>query len=434
MRRWIFALVPLALVIAGAWLLASVSPEPTRSEVEIPVTLTAQQEVPAQAIMESAAPGRAAVPGAPTLPQATSRSSRELLDACIAELGAALARNYTPRSFDARLATSVAQGGLDRDNGIQDELCRRLSVLRAEDDGAIALLAAARGARGIEQRCPQAIQSALAAATLAAEREHSSSATRQEALRALAALGGYAAVLRIHEQLLSAGDEERAVLRTALASTRDGLALAEILERSLSLEDASLTLCTFSAAQEAIARELRTPGRGNSLASQLEPVLLRALRLRSTQPRVAERALEICTLLGLPVAMDEARRWLEDESLPETLAQQALATLSAGGEAVHSLEWAMQDPRVGVRMRLLMVESALGSRMQDPLRAQVRGMLRDLAQQPGSLGRRALHALGELQEPDDLALLRSIARDGTDPLARAAARTALVRAESEWRR
>lgn len=360
----------------------------------------------------------------------------QTLAACLEELERAFGANYTPRAFDAQLATIVARYGLAQDAAVQAELCARLEAPATDTAGVVRLMALARGAQLAGARGAMALVSARQRAWSAAEGALDRGSQRQEALRGLAALGGIKEVTRLYQMLVEASEADEAPLRTALASVRDGSALAQSLERSLQLGEQRKALLIWGAAEEAVARE--TAGgdatRIRGLQTRLRGALTQTMDQRQRAPALAERALAISQLLDPQQAREQARRWLGDTELSPELRRQAQDALKGGAGGLERLEQALSDPKAGEDARLLAIEGAMHQRMPPALRDSARAFLRDLSQQSGAQGRRALHALATLQDPADLDLLRSIARDGTDPLARAAARNALHRAESEWKR
>ena len=360
----------------------------------------------------------------------------QTLAACLAELERAFDANYSPRAFDAQLASVVARHGLARDAAVQAELCARLEAPATDTAGVVRLLALARGAQLSGARGALALVSARQRAWSAAEGALDRGAQRQEALRGLAALGGIKEVTRLYQLLAEAPEADEAPLRTALASVRDGSALAQCLERSLQLGEQRKALLIWGAAEESVARETASGDatRVRALQARLRGALTQTMEQRQRVPVLAERALAISHLLDPQQAREQARRWLGDAELSPELRRQAQDALKGGSDVLERLEQALVDPQAGDEARLLAIEGAMHQRMPPALRATVRASLRDLSQQSGAQGRRALHALATLQDPADLELLRSIARDGTDPLARAAARNALNRAESEWKR
>lgn len=438
------ALLALVLLIAvSLWLLARQQTRPGAAPEEI--SLTESGSTRSQNEFHAAAPLVLPAPeaeGARSSEGTIEESARivltpaQTLAACLSELERAFDANYTPRAFDAQLASIVARHGLAQDGAVQAELCARLEAPATDTAGVVRLLALARGAQLSGARGALALVSSRQRAWSAAEGALDRGPQRQEALRGLAALGGVKEVTRLYQLLVESDESGEAPLRTALASVRDGSALAQCLERSLQLSDTRKALMVWGAAEEAVARER---GQGDSartraMYARLRGALSQAMQERQRLPALAERALAISQLLDPQQAREQARNWLGDATLAPGLRQSAQEALKNGAGALEQLERTLADPGAGGEARLLAIEGAMHQNMPPGLRASARACLRDLAQQSGAQGRRALHALASLQDPSDLDLLRSIARDGTDPLARAAARNALNRAESEWKR
>jgi hypothetical protein len=360
----------------------------------------------------------------------------QTLAACLTELERAFDANYTPRAFDAQLSSIVARHGLRQNAAVQAELCARLEAPATDAAGVVRLLALARGAQLCGARGALALLSSRQRAWNAALGALDRGPQRQEALRGLAALGGVKEVTRLYQLLVESDESEEAPLRTAMAAVRDASALAQCLERSLQLDDERKALLLWGAAEEAVERE-RGQGdaaRMRAMHARLRGALSRTMEQRQRVPALAQRALAISSMLDPERAREQARHWLGEAGLAPVLRQSAQDALKNGAGALEQLERVLPDPSLGSEARLLAIEGALHENLSPAMRALAQAFLRDLAQQSGAQGRRALHALATLRDPADLELLRSIAREGTDPLARAAARNALSRAESEWKR
>lgn len=255
---------------------------------------------------------------------------------------------------------------------------------------------------------------------------------RQEALRALAALDGAQQVQSMLDLMQATREsQERDRLRTGLASLRDPAALRLVLERALELPHQNFSLLCISAVGEA-AQNMP------SSAEALRGPLSQALDLRDSSPRLAEQAMALWTALEPQAARQQATQLLLDPKLPSALARSAWQAL-AGTEAGYALcqRW-LQDPYLEQERCMDALEAILGgTRSQHAPAASVeeaRLWLRARIQSPGALGRRALHALAELGEESDHLALEALAQRSQDPLARAAARGALLRARSDWER
>jgi len=388
--------------------------------------------------MEAAVLVRSALEAVAPAAPAAERACADALDACLAELERAFTQHYTPRALDAQLAACIARHQLDTEPGLRQELCRRLEAGPSTDALLVRLVCLARGASLTGTQRAGVLLAVRARTWRVAEDRSRALAERQEALRGLAAVGGLCEIDRLCAWLIEATDSEEALARQALASAREAAALAPALERSLTLVPEGKAQLIWSAVEQAAARAL---GAGEARAAlraewlgALEPVLLPVLERRAPGERIAECALSIYAMLAPEAAEAQALRWLETQDLPVGMTRQALHVLRDSSVALEHLERTLSDPRAGTEARLLAIESRLRSEWPQPLRLEAQAFLRTLAQQPGVEARRALHALGDLGDPEDLDLLRALALEAGDPLSRAAARSALVRAESEWLR
>jgi hypothetical protein len=289
-------------------------------------------------------------------------------------------------------------------------------------------------ARAQSLRLPPALASRLRPLAL---REDVPFGLALEAARALVAGGGVAELSAWSAALENARDPRaRAIAFGALGAVHEGGSERFLIERALELGDpraAGRLLDALGRALEGVEQPADNPARVASAAR-----LCDVASDSHADGGLRARALGVLRCLDPQAAERVAGEWfLEPGAGPERI-EFAANCLRGREGASAALRNAQADARVDDVRRARLAEcvlftppEALAAQAREEALLQMRNVWRD--SQDGAARRRSLHALARFGTDEDRVLVQQAAQSDPDPLARAAARSSMLREQSDWK-
>jgi len=396
-----------------------------------PLVCAAQTSVP----LEAAPPVAALPTEAPPEPEAAAAPAdapAPLARAALEEWVGGLAQELVHEPFQPRVYQERLEGCLGCwTPEVRAELEAWLANPPLSDADFVVLASLARAQ---SLRLPPALASRLRPLAL---REDVPFGLALEAARALVAGGGVAELSAWSAALENARDPRaRAIAFGALGAVRDGAGERFLIERALELGDpraAGRLLDALGRALEGVEQPSENPARVASAAR-----LCDVASDSHVDGGLRARALGVLRCLDPQAAKRVAGEWfLEPGAGPERI-EFAANCLRGGKGASAALRNAQADARVDDVRRTRLAEcvlftapEALAPEQREEALLQMRSVLRD--SQDSAARRRSLHALARFGTDEDRALVQQAAESDPDILARAAARSSMLREQSDWK-